>query len=171
VGAKRKKGRIDHCPECGHVFEKTRSRPDHNRLFAIIDRAFDSWPHDHEFRPTSSEHLRAWLLCKANYHTVEIVEIDVDSLRRLIIDDAHTPEMLRFIGRVAGAVARAKLGDDEFAFTKIHGEGIAVFKPKSMSLESMPAQKEFNALRDAVTEIIEVTLGVTAEQLLTARAA
>lgn len=161
---------MKNCPECGAVFAKPRSIRDHNRFFGILERAFDQWPEGHEFRPTSPAHLRAWVLCKAGYHTVEMVDVDFESFARYHDMGNAGPALMKLIGAVAATTARVALGDGDYAFTRIHGEGIAVFKPKSIAFDKL-SQSEFGPLRSAVEEIIEQAIGVSAEELLTARAA
>lgn len=68
------------CPHCGGVFDlrslraiTPRSPKQHRAFFRMIDLGLQSWPEAHEFQPEGindsdrRDHLRAWLLCKANW--------------------------------------------------------------------------------------------------------
>jgi len=68
------------CPECGSLLNlrqlrsvTPRSPKQHRAFFRMIDLALRAWPEAYEFQPEGvseqdrREHLRAWLLCKANW--------------------------------------------------------------------------------------------------------
>lgn len=154
------------CPNCGTVIEapkKQRSLPDHRRLFGLIGAAFHQWPSHYEFQPVSAEHLRAWLLCKVRFHTVEMIDVGTDIFDGL---DDKTRQLVDVV--VRSAVHRsieAATRDGTFAFDKPYGSGIAIFRPKSLNFESID-QKDFGPLREAIEAVIEDIVGVSAEQLL-----
>lgn len=165
-------GRVKRCHECGAVQGKGRSVPDHRRLFALIRKAYFMWPHDHKPNPTSEEHLRAWLLCAAKWHVVETIDIDFSGFAEYHhISPELAPIIEGLVSHAAASAVRAAAQKGMFAFTKIHADGIDVYKPRSMDFNSIPTQKEFNDLRDKITEIIEIAIGQSAEMILTARAA
>ena len=148
------------CPHCGcdsaDPKGKPRSVEQHRRFFGMIAAAFHHWPDSHEFQPSSSEHLRAWLLCKAGYR--DVVTVPVESDRPAVIKLA----MLA----VEGALRAART----HAFVRLHGSSLVVFTAKSISFHALP-HGEFQSVNDAVQEIIEVETGITVDKLLTEKAA
>jgi len=149
------------CPHCGCEIEKRpRSLQDHRRLFGLLRAAFMHWPERHPFQPTSEEHLRAWLLIEAGHHDVEFIAYPDDAseavkaLFRLAIEATH-------------AACHRKRG---YASLRVSAGGVEVFTAKSINW-SQVSQREFGPIRDAIQDIIETALGVSAEQLLTERAA
>lgn len=151
------------CPTCGQKERKPRSPQDHRRFFGAIAAAFDNWRHDHEFLPESPEHLRAWLLCKAGYHKVELIEIP-EALLDGLPQDAQVV-VLNILESIVHRSVEVAKGADEHAFERTHGGKVAVFKPRSINFETLD-QKAFGALREAVEEVIEGELGVPVETLL-----
>lgn len=149
------------CPKCGHELSRARSPQDHRRFFAVIQRAYENWNHAHEFQPTSSEHLRAFLLCRAGYHDVTTVPVEFVE---------GEPQLLKLVSLAVEASVKAALASGDFAFTRIHGEGIAVFRPKSISWSTID-QKAFGPIREAVEEVIEAETGIKIEDMLKERAA
>jgi len=131
------------CPHCG---SKPRSSEDHRRFFALISAAFDQWPEGADFTPDNAEHLRAWLLCKANYRKTTMIETDEPAATVVAIEAAF---------RAA----------DTYAFVRPYGEGVAVYSPKSVSWDKLD-QKKFGPIRDGVTAVIEDVIGVNADELL-----
>ena len=148
------------CPHCGcdvaNAKGKPRSLEQHRRFFGMIAAAFHHWPDSHEFQPSNSEHLRAWLLCKAGYR--DVVTVPVESDRPAVIKLA----MLA----VEGALRAART----HAFVRLHGSSLVVFTAKSISFHALP-HGEFQSVNDAVQEIIEVETGITVDKLLTEKAA
>lgn len=142
------------CPHCGVVLTKVRSVPDHNRFFAVIAAAFDHWRNQHEFQPDSSEHLRAWLLCKAGYRNVALIPIE---------DGSPAVAKLAMLATEAAIKAAGS-----YAFVRQRGLALAVFSAKSIAFDRL-SQKDFWPIRQAVEDIIAVEIGVTAEQLLQAK--
>lgn len=144
------------CPHCG---SQPRSNLDHNRFFGLIARAFEQWPETHEFEPEDAEHLRAWLLCKAGWKTtktLELPEVGNPVFMALMMEFAED-----LLERVPGG---------EFRFGRWVGHRLHVHTHKSIKFKRAD-QKKFNPVRDAVTEIIEHVLGVSANQLLKEKAA
>lgn len=137
------------CHRC--PLSQQRSSEDHRRFFALISAAFDQWPEGADFTPDNAEHLRAWLLCKANYRKTTMIETDEPAATVVAIEAAF---------RAA----------DTYAFVRPYGDGVAVYSPKSLRFDKTD-QKAFNAVRDEVSSIIESVIGVTAEQLLREKAA
>ena len=150
--------RLHHCPHCGVELVKVRSVKDHRRFFGVIAKAFDNWPEAHEFQPTSSEHLRAWLLCRAGYHTVETIPVEHSGAE-------VQPAILKLVSLAVEGSVKAALAEGDYAFTRVHGSGIAVFRPKSIGFATLD-QKAFGPLREAVEQIIEIAIGVKADELL-----
>ena len=139
------------CHHCGKPLSN-RSESDHRRFFALIRAAFQNWPEQHEFQPDDAEHLRAWLLCKAGYRNVTTIPIE---------DDTTDAMMKLVMLTVEAAIKAAK----SHAFPRVHGHAIYVFTAKSIAFATLP-QKAFNEVREAVTEIIELEVGVPADKLL-----
>lgn len=142
------------CPDCGSVLEKKRSLPQHRRLFALMRAAYDQWPERHEFRPESAEHLRAWLLCKAGWHTAKYVDAE----------EGADPKVIAAAIEAAFAVASS------IAFVRVHGDRVAVHAPRSQSFTEAD-QRTFAPIAQAVEEIVEEACGVPADALLKERAA
>lgn len=144
------------CPHCG---SRPRSSDDHRRLFALIAAAFEQWPETHEFEPEDAEHLRAWLLCKAGWKTTKTLELP----------EAGNPVFMALMMEFAEDLLERSPGG-EFRFGRWVGHRLHVHTPKSIKFERAD-QKKFNPIRDAVTEIIEQVIGVSADQLLKEKAA
>lgn len=143
---------LHECPECGVVLTKHRSSPDHRRFFAVIAAAFDNWPEAHDYQPESKEHLRAWLTCKAGYREATPV---------MLPDDAT--DTMRVLFRLSIAAAINAAGG--VAFVVPYRDSVAVIRPKSIAWDKV-AQKEFNAIRDAVEEVIKAETGLDPDVLL-----
>lgn len=95
------------CPECGFVLEKRkkpRSTPQHRRLFGLLRKAFEHWPHGAPYSPRTEEELRAYLLIKAGWyeHRTQIgkgphftpdrsITIDMDGVRHV-----YTPKSIAY---------------------------------------------------------------------------
>ncbi len=134
------------CPTCGGK----RSSEDHRRFFGLIAAAFKHWPEAHEFQPDSAEHLRAWLLCKAKHRNVALIGRGDDEA-----------EFANAVALTVAALRQLK----EYHFDVPVSSGVALVSPKSISYSDV-SQKQFNAIRDDVTAIIEAELGVSADRLL-----
>lgn len=153
---------MNSCPECGSIIEpKARSLPDHRRTFGLIRAAFLNWPEGHPFQPNCEEHLRAWTLVEAGYCNVEFIpypeecnDQSVQALFRLAIEATHA----------AHSRARA------FTFLRVSAGGVEVRWARSLSFKTI-SQREFAPIREAVEQILELALGVPADQLLRSQAA
>jgi len=153
---------LSNCPECGHGLVKGRSRPDHNRLFAIIDRAFHQWPEAEEFQPRDAQQLRAYLTVRAGH--INVVPVPVP-------EGYAESQAIRDLYRLAvEGTAKACAGEAGYNTTRVSASGIEVISPRSISYDTV-SQKEFGPIRDAILHIIEAALGVPADQLLRERAA
>ena len=140
------------CPHCGVVLTKHRSSPDHRRFFALISSAFEAWPEAHEYQPESREMLRAWLTCKAGYREATPV---------MLPDDATEPMRVLFRLSIEAAINAA----GGVAFVVPYRDSVAVIKPRSIAWDKI-GQKEFNAVRDAVEDVIKAETGLDPEELL-----
>jgi len=136
-----------HCPHCGCEFDESdpRSTKDHRRFFKIISVAFANWPERHAHKPDNAEHLRAWLLCAAKHRNVNVIQGDKNTVNAM-------------------KTALSETGVYVFSFD-VDGGGTAIVTPKSIKF-GKAGQKRFNAVRDAVCEIIEQEIGVPVETLL-----
>lgn len=144
------------CPHCGGILHRARSLPDHRRLFGLIAAAFDTWPEQHAFRPDDAEHLRAWLTAKAGYRETTAI-----SIPHLATAEARAA----FVDAIEAAI-RAAGG---VAFVVPHRDVVAVIRPKSIAWAKL-GQAEFGQIRDAISDVIERELGVSADALLRERA-
>lgn len=136
------------CPHC----RKLRSSEDHRRFFAVVRAAFDSWPEKHVFEPMNEEHLRSWLICRAGWRDATPIELP----------DGMTAAMIDRVRLVIEAAIRAA---GTHCFLVQHKDAVYVVRPKSIAYGAM-GQAEFGALREAVEQVIEAEIGVSAETLL-----
>ncbi len=141
------------CPNCGGPM-KHRSQADHGMFWAVMQRAFDNWPEDHAFRPDSKEHLYGWILIEVGYR--ECTEVETN-------DKA-----------IAIAVAKAifSVTKREIHCMRVYGTatGVRVCVPQSGDYEHA-GKKKYEAMRAAVYEVIEATLGCKIDELKRARVA
>jgi len=147
------------CPHCGCDIAgkgKPRSVEQHRRFFGMIAAAFHHWPEGHEFEPSSTEHLRAWLLCKTGYRDVVTVPVESD----------HPSVVKLATLAVEGALRAART----HAFVRPHGSSLAVFTAKSIAFHALP-HGEFQSVNDAVQGVIEAETGMRVEDLLREKAA
>ena len=154
------------CPECGAVLTKSRSSQDHRRLFGMIAKAFLHWPETHEFQPSSAEQLRAWLQCRAGHY--ESTPIFVENIN--LFPEDKRDVAFKLVRLAVEAAVSAALAEGSYAFTRVHGDAIAVFRPKSIAWSSLD-QKAFGPLREAIEAEIENAIGVPVDQLLREKAA
>ena len=157
--------RIQSCPECGAVLGKPRSHSDHRRFFAMIAKAFDNWPHENPFQPSSAEHLRAYLLVEAKYADATPVFVELDCF-----PEAERQTALKLVSLTVEAAVAAALSQGAYAFVRVVGDTITVFRPRSINFATL-GQREFGPLREACEQIIEAALGVDIATLLQSRAA
>lgn len=139
------------CDACRQPIKRARSEPDHRRFFALVGAAFANWPEQHEFQPSSSEHLRAWLICKAGHYDVTTIPIEGDN-----------PAVARLAMLAAEAAVKAA---GAYAFIRPHGSGLAVFAARSIAWDKL-SQKDFAPIRQAVEDVIEAEVGVPCDRLL-----
>jgi hypothetical protein len=141
-----------HCPNCGCVLEKPRSRNQHNRFFALATAAFNHWPESHNFRPKSVDHLRYWL-------TVEAGRFDV--VRNIRV---HSVDAIALQALLEGVL---RTSDDERLFIDIDGDLVCVRKAhsiKTTGADAMP-QREFSILCDEIDSVLRAE-GFDPDQLL-----
>ncbi len=148
------------CPHCGGVLGKHRSLPDHRRFFALISAAHAQWPHDHDFKPDSVEHLRKWLITAAGHR--DVVEIAVP-------ETEDQPALARLVALSMQSALEAA-GAYAFVRPDPNGGRVAVYKPRSIAWDTI-TQREFSEIRSAVEDVIEREVGVSAEDLLREKAA
>lgn len=154
------------CPECGCLLTKARSLPDHKRLFSLISKAYEHWPETSEFRPSSAEHLRAYLACRAGHY--DSTPIFVENIE--LFPEEKRDVAFKLVALAVEAAVKAALAEGSYAFTRVHGDAIAVFRPKSISWSTLD-QKAFGPIREAIEAEIENALGVKVDQLLREEAA
>ncbi len=148
---------IHACPHCGGILTKGRSLPDHRRFFALVHAAYHQWPESHEFQPRDVTHLRAWLTCKAGYRDTTQIELP----------DNSTADMRRLFTLSIESAIKASGGT---AFVVPYRDCVVVITPRSIAWDQID-QKEFNKVRDAVSDLIEDIVGVRVDRLLRERAA
>lgn len=139
---------VEMCASCP-ARHKPRSLEQHRRLFALIKAAYHHWPHGHEFKPESEEHLRKWLIKEAGRHTITTIDI---------VGETTGAEALVIIS----AAIRASGG---YPFVTLAGRTARVFTPDSIAFDKLP-HKEACRLFDDMAQIIEAEIGVPAERLL-----
>lgn len=129
------------CPHC------SRSNEEHRFHFAMIAKAFESWPHGHRFRPISAEHLRSWLYVEAGHvHTV-----DIEGANALTIEGVRAARMI--------------LSPHTYLRMEAIPGGLRISGPKSIA-KGKCKKAEFREVQDKVATIICDVLGVTADQLV-----
>ena len=143
------------CPHCGSMLTKARSGPMHKRFFALIEAAFQHWSERSEFQPDDAEHLRKWLLCKANYR--QSTEIPV----------AYSEGNPTLTAETAIAIQAALKEAGSHAFIRPHPDGgsVVVYRARSIAWDKLD-QKAFAPVAEAVEAVIEAELGVDADTLL-----
>jgi hypothetical protein len=106
----------------------------------MIRRAFNNWPESHRFTPTSSKHLRKWLIVKAGYYTVHTIDL------------AEMPP-------VSAAIAISAAMKKPFGFTVPVKSKLHVLHAASISFDELP-HLEACALFDAVADVIAAEIGI-----------
>ena len=157
------KHRMDSCPHCGCLLAKARSRPDHNRLFALIDKAFMHWPEGRDFQPQNAEHLRAYLLVRAGHFNAGSIEVPEGY--------ADSPAIRNLYRVAVDSTARALAGPTGYYDLRVTASGIEVLTARSINEQTVVGQKAFGPIREAVEALIEEALGVKAHRLLRENAA
>lgn len=143
------------CPSCGFPLSehsRARSQQDHRRFFKLVSSTFYHWPDAHDFRPDSSEHLRAWLLCKAGYRDVTMIPCPEHA-------DAKIIQM------ISAAAAAALKASRSYAFIRPHAGGLAVLSPRSIAWDKLD-QSGFNRIRDAVEDVIRRETGMEPDEIM-----
>lgn len=115
----------------------------------MIKVAFDNWPESDERQFASAEELRKYLQMKAGYRDVgaKIPLVGLNRERATMLAEAAI--------RAAGSYAVPVLFDDQ----------LVVFRPRSIAFEKL-SHKDACKLFDDVADLIEQTIGVTADKLL-----
>jgi len=130
-------------------FDKPRRRKDHRTFFRVIDKVVPNWPAAATgFEPRDSEHLRAWLLCKADHYDCRDFEPHSDDPREAAW------EFALFLG---GFIGRGDF------FVRGTSKGLRVFKPRSISYYEAD-QAEFAPIREKVYADIVAITGVSIEE-------
>jgi hypothetical protein len=142
----------DRCPTCKQKIPHPRNQARHNLLFAVLVPAFRHWPETHEFKPEDTEHLRAYLLAKAQHCTYS--EID--------IGDGTLPQITAGMAAFMNALPAAERGRP--IFFRQTKTGIRGYRAKSISYTKC-SEESFKKVLDSVIEIIETTIGVKVEKL------
>jgi hypothetical protein len=134
---------------CDHCSAKaTRSLPQHKRLFGLVKAAHMHWPDAHDFQPQSEEHLRKYLTAKAGHYTVQTIEF------------GHMPHgTIKSIAEATIAAAGA------YAFVRAVSGKLIIYTPKSIAFDKLD-HKAACKLFDEIGQVIEVELGIPADELL-----
>lgn len=135
------------CSQCGSPL-RHRSDPHHRMFFSVIAKAFDSWPESARFQPVSAEHLRSYLLIKANHFN----KLDVE---------CENPDAFALEDQLRGILQAVT---DKPPLMHTYSWGVRIFWPKSISYAAAD-RKVFNEVSEKVFEILEATLGVPIETL------
>ncbi len=129
----------------------------------MVKAAYLNWPESHEHQPSSEEALRAYLLITAAGHTnVATVEIPESYA-------ASETERDKFRAAVEGA-CRVFGGASGYHELRVGDRALQVVTAKSIDYATV-GRREFNRIREAVELFLEDALNVTADQLLSQRAA
>jgi hypothetical protein len=120
-------------------------------FWAIIERAFESWPERHHFCPSDKYELYGWLLVEVGYCVSgEVQDKDINAIRKS--------------ARVFMDLAGESDHDIYYMRLKATTRGVRVTIPKSLSYKSA-GKKQFEETRSKVYEAVEATLGVPIEML------
>jgi hypothetical protein len=117
-------------------------------FFSVIARAFDSWPESAKFHPESAEHLRSFLLIKAQHFN----KLDVE---------CENPDAMNLEDQLRAII---KAVTDKPPLMHTYPWGVRIFWPRSISYAAAD-RKVFNEVSEKVFEIIESILGVPIETL------
>jgi hypothetical protein len=135
---------------------KQRSINQHNRFFALVAALYQQWPERHPFQPDSEEHLRAWLLIKADHRIIATFDMT-----------GMTHEAINTIPAIAVAVFRKHI------WAWPDGNKLKVAAAKSISIygkESIGHQ-EFCKVNDNVEAVIREHVGLDPDLLMRHHAA
>ncbi len=136
------------CPCCKQVIPNARNSQRHKLLFASLPAIFQHWP-EGGWQPKDTESLRAWLLVEAGHITTK---------------EHHFPGTSR--SQVINGVA-AFLMDPEVRKAQRFEEipnGIRAIIPRSIAYNKC-SEKIFRGLVDKIGEIVEITTGVSLDQI------
>lgn len=132
------------CPRCG---DKDRSTPQHRRFFKLVSVAYEHWPETYnKFRPENSEHLRAYLLCKAGWRTE--VSFEMKNRQAINIAALAVKSLMRQMGN--------------YTWVAMKGEALVVYAPKSISYKEAKHReicRVFTDAEDIICDIIGVRNG------------
>lgn len=131
-----------------------RSNKHHNLFFAAIAQAQMNWPESHEFQPTSIDHLRAWLLCKAGYRHTETHQLE----------SAISADLMASVIEKSLEQAGAK------GFAVYKGSTVYVLTPKSISWSKLD-QKEFNKISQGVDDVLKSEINMSLDDFKQEQAA
>lgn len=138
------------CPTCHQPWQH-RSDADHGMFWAIIERAFQSWPEQHPFCPTDKNELYGWLLIEADYCVSgEVQDRDINAIRK------SARVFMDLAGESNHPIYYMRLNPTK--------KGVKVTIPKSLSYKTA-GKRQFEDVRAKVYEIIEIILGVKVEDL------
>jgi hypothetical protein len=130
---------------------------DHNRFFAVVQKAFENNRSGHAF--VDAEHLRAWLLCEVGH--CASFEVPADAAKVMGIEGYST-----FLCRLMHIAAARK---HAFATVDENCGVITIKMPESLSWAKLD-QRDFAPIRNACYALIEsrIVPGVTIAELFTA---
>lgn len=137
--------KLEFCPECGCILRNKRSLQLHRYYFVTITNAFRNWPENHDFKPDSIEHLRAWLQCEAGHR--DIIE------ERLFGTKVDQVQMLRFSTAVQ-AIRMKNRTDFVFFSGRERPLSIIAAVPRSIAFHEI-SDDHFRPISEAVFDIID----------------
>ena len=150
------------CEACGQPLATPRSLPQHNRFFALCDKAYLHWPDDHVFRPRNRDHMRYFLTMKSGRFRV------MKSVR--VTNRSVDPDKLALLFRAVFQPIK----EVDNIFVDVDGDHIVVLKTDSIKFppqRGAMSQKEFNQLCNDAAEVIFAETGIDPEQLMREHAA
>lgn len=139
------------CGDCPYKPQQHRSDADHGMFWALVERAFQNWPEQHQFCPTDKNELYGWLLIEANYCVSgEVQDRDINAIRK----------SARVFMDLAGE------SDHPIYYMRLNPttKGVKVTIPKSLSYKTA-GKRQFQDVRAKVYEVIESVLQVPVETL------
>jgi hypothetical protein len=132
----------------GHIYRielvEIRSKQSHDHLFACLGVAFDNLPEAHANRWQTPDQLRKWCLCQTAFRDTQ---------------EFHAPSHAEAI-RLATHFAQLR----EFSVCEIRNNMVLRHTPHSQDYAHM-ADREFQASKSAVLNVLANILGVPAEDL------
>jgi hypothetical protein len=139
------------CVRCGFDSGGERSPRSQRFFHAVLQNAYENWPHRHPHQPTSCEHLRAWLLAHPKVEWCGTIEGPVTALPEFE-DICHG---LRSRGLRFFLQPREETGE------------LVLRVPRTTVLAGKggPRRGQFYALIDRVLALIEAETGLAREDL------